>query len=160
MNQTNKELSEIIDNLRRVFQVVNEHSKKAEKTTGITGPQLWAIKTIAEKAPIRVSDLAHSMYLNPATVVGILDRLESRGLVHRTRSTKDRRVVTIDLSDQGKALVRRAPEVAQGLLLAGLEKLPPEKRNVIAEGLMHLVDILGVQEIPPKLIRSPEFNKP
>jgi DNA-binding MarR family transcriptional regulator len=68
--------------------------------------------------------------------------------------------VTVDLSDQGKALVRRAPEVAQGLLVAGLEQLPPEKRKVIAEGLRHLVDILGVQEIPPKLIRSPEFNKP
>jgi len=159
MEKASSELADIIDNLRRVFQVVNEHSKKAEKTTGITGPQLWAIKTIAEKAPIRVSDLAHSMYLNPATVVGILDRLEARGLVHRTRSTEDRRVVTIDLSDQGKELVRRAPEVAQGLLVAGLEKLPREKRKVIAEGLAHLVDLLGVQEIPPKLIRSPEFNK-
>lgn len=160
MDQIGRELADIIDDLRRVFQVVNEHSKKVEKSTGITGPQLWAIKTIAEKAPIRVSDLAQSMYLNPATVVGILDRLESRSLVHRTRSTKDRRVVTVDLSDQGKALVRRAPEVAQGLLVAGLEQLPPEKRKVIAEGLRHLVDILGVQEIPPKLIRSPEFNKP
>jgi MarR family transcriptional regulator, organic hydroperoxide resistance regulator len=159
MDKTPDELADIIDNLRRVFQVVNEHSKKAEKTTGITGPQLWAIKTIAEKAPIRVSDLAHSMHLNPATVVGILDRLEARGLVHRTRSTEDRRVVTIDLSDQGKELVRRAPEVAQGLLVAGLENLSSEKRKVIAQGLAHLVDILGVQKIPPKLIRSPEFNK-
>ncbi|MDH4162631.1 MAG: MarR family transcriptional regulator [Nitrospirota bacterium] len=160
MEPENRELADIIDNLRRVFQVVNEHSKKAEKSSGITGPQLWAIKTISEKAPIRVSDLAHQMYLHPATVVGILDRLEARELVTRTRSSTDRRVVTIDLSEKGKELVRRAPEVAQGLLVAGLEKLSREKRKVIGEGLRYLVDILGVQEIPPKLMRSPEINTP
>lgn len=48
----------IFDNLRRVFQVVNEHSKKAEHETGLTGPQLWAIKVLAECSPIKVSDLA------------------------------------------------------------------------------------------------------
>jgi len=42
-------VSEIIDNIRRVFQVVNEQSKKAKRETGITGPQLWAIKVIAER---------------------------------------------------------------------------------------------------------------
>jgi DNA-binding MarR family transcriptional regulator len=71
-------VAEITDNLRRVFQVVNELSKKAERETGLTGPQLWAIKVIAEAAPIKVSDLARRMYLHPATVVGILDRLEGR----------------------------------------------------------------------------------
>ncbi len=160
MPQTKLEVADIIDNLRRVFQVVNEHSKKAEKTTGITGPQLWAIKTISEHAPIRISDLARRMYLHPATIVGIIDRLETRQLVIRTRSASDRRVVTVDLSDKGKDLVRRAPEVAQGLLVAGLEAMPAEKRKVIAGGLQYLVDMLGVEEIPPKLMRSPEVNKP
>ena len=48
-------ISEIINNLRRVFQVVNEQSKKVERQTGLTGPQLWAIKTIAQEAPIMVN---------------------------------------------------------------------------------------------------------
>ena len=70
----------IIDDIRRVFQVVNEQSKKAKRETGLTGPQLWAIKMIGELSPVRVSDLAARMYLHPATVVGILNRLELQGL--------------------------------------------------------------------------------
>ena len=80
-------VSEIIDNLRRVFQVVNEQSKKSERQTGLTSPQLWAIKTIAQEAPIMVSEIARRMYLHSATVVGILDRLEKQGLAARIRST-------------------------------------------------------------------------
>ena len=91
-------ISEIMDNIRRVFQAVNDKSKKAERETGITGPQLWAIKVIGDLSPVSVSDLAARMYLNPSTVVGILDRLESRGLVQRNRSDDDRRVVRVQLT--------------------------------------------------------------
>ncbi len=159
MNKRSEMIAEIIDNLRRVFQVVNEQSKKAEHATGLTGPQLWAIKTIAQEAPIMVSEIARHMYLHPATVVGILDRLEKQGLVVRIRSTEDRRVVKVELTGQGRALVKKSPEVAQGLLVAGLEKLDAKKLLNIVQGLDQMVGILGAQNIPPQLIRSPEVNK-
>jgi DNA-binding MarR family transcriptional regulator len=153
-------VAEIVDNLRRVFHVVNAQSKRAEKGTGLTGPQLWAIKTIAQEAPIMVSEIARRMYLHPATVVGILDRLEKQGLVARIRSTEDRRVVRVELTGQGRAVVKKAPAVAQGLLVAGLEKLGTSKLKNISQGLDQMVDILGAQNIPPQLILSPEVNKP
>jgi DNA-binding MarR family transcriptional regulator len=160
MKDTAKKVADIIDNLRRVFQAVNEQSKKVERETGLTGPQLWAIKVIAGEAPIKVSELARRMYLHPATVVGILDRLEGHGLVTRTRSVEDRRVVEIDLTGKGKYLVTHSPEVAQGLLVKGLETLHAEKLCRIGDGLEELVAILGAQEIPPKLMFSPEVNLP
>ena len=155
-----KLVADMIDNIRRVFQAVNEYSKKAERETGLTSPQLWAIKVIAEGAPIKVSELARRMYLHPATVVGILDRLETRELVFRTRSKEDRRVVEIDLTGQGRELLANSPEVAQGLLVKGLETLPKEKLFQLDEGLKSLVKILDAQEIPPKLLLSPEVNLP
>ncbi|GFE60207.1 MarR family transcriptional regulator [Geobacter sp. AOG2] len=153
-------VAEIIDNLRRVFQVVNEQSKRVERETGLTGPQLWAIKMIAENAPIKISDLAHRMYLHPATIVGIVDRLEKRGLVERERCSKDRRVVHVALTDAGKQVVATSPEVAQGLLVKGLEVLPDSELRTIAGGFERMVKILGAQEIPPRLILSPEINLP
>jgi MarR family transcriptional regulator, organic hydroperoxide resistance regulator len=153
-------VSAIIDNLRRVFQVVNEQSKKAERETGLTGPQLWAIKTISQGAPIMVSEIARQMYLHPATVVGILDRLEKQEVVTRVRSKEDRRVVRVELTAKGEALLKKSPEVAQGLLVAGLEKLPLKRLKNISAGLDQLVTLLGAQGIPPQLILSPEVNKP
>ena len=151
-------IAKTVDNLRRVFQVVNEQSKKVKRKTGLTGPQLWAIKVIAHSSPIRVSILAGKMYLHPATVVGILNRLEERDLIKRIRTTDDRRAVHVTLTDKGNDIVSRSPEVAQGMLVAGLETLTVKKLYGIHDGLEQLVEILGAQEIPPQLMLSTEVN--
>lgn len=153
-------IREAMDNLRRVFQVIHDHSKLAKSTTGLTGPQLWALKVLAEHAPLRVTDLAARMYLHPSTVVGILDRLEVKCLVERRRSNSDRRVVHVDLTAAGKAFVLRVPAVAQGALLAGLESLNRSELQTVARGLRLQVKILGAQELPPQLLLSPEVNAP
>ena len=160
MIDKSQKISIIIDNLRRVFQVVHEQSKKVKRETSITGPQIWAIKVIASTSRIRVSDLAKKMYLHPATVVGILNRLETRGLVERIRTKDDRRVVNVVLTEQGMEIVRKSPEVTQGLLIAGLETRTMKNLDVINEGLSQLVEIFGVQEIPPQLLLSSEVNLP
>jgi len=151
-------IAEIVDNLRRIFQAVHVHSRRAKQATGLTGPQLWAIKVMAHSAPLKVSELAGRMYLHPATVVGILDRLESIGLVARTRSREDRRVVHVELTEVGREVVNRAPEVAQGLLVAGLETLTAKRLNAISDGLADMVRLLDAQELPPKLLLSSEVN--
>ena len=158
MNKKNKIVSEIINNIRRVYQVVNEQSKKAKSETGVTGPQLWAIKVIGDLSPVRVSDLAARMYLHPATVVGILNRLELQGLIKRIRTNEDRRVVKIELMDAGNVIAANAPQIVQGLLVNGLEVLPLQKLHNISAGLEELVHILGAQELPPRLILSSEIN--
>jgi DNA-binding MarR family transcriptional regulator len=160
MSIKNKDISNIIDNLRRVFQILNEQSKEVERETGITGPQLWAIKTINESSPVNVSDLAKKLYLHPTTVIGIIDRLEKQDLVKRRRSKDDRRVVWIELTDKGNSLVKSAPEVAQGLLVSGLEKISANNLIEIDRSMKLLVKIFGAQKIPPKLILSTEVNVP
>ncbi|PKN18111.1 MAG: MarR family transcriptional regulator [Deltaproteobacteria bacterium HGW-Deltaproteobacteria-6] len=153
-------ITDIIDNLRRVFQILNEQSKKVEKDTGLTGPQLWTIKVICENAPINLSDLSRRLYLHPTTVGGIIDRLETRKLVRRTRAKEDRRVVRVELTPAGQLLVKSAPQVAQGLLVAGLEELPIMNLKDINKSMKNLVKIFGAQKTPPKLIRSVEINYP
>jgi MarR family transcriptional regulator, organic hydroperoxide resistance regulator len=159
-NVQGEAIGRVLDDLRRVFQVVHGYSKRAERVGGLTGPQLWAVKVLAESSPVRVSDLARRMYLHPSTVVGILDRLESGGLVQRTRSTEDRRVVTVSLTGKGNELVAKTPEVAQGLLLTGLRALPNRELHAVETGLALLVEVLGAQELPPRLLFSDEVNAP
>jgi MarR family transcriptional regulator, organic hydroperoxide resistance regulator len=163
MPKTSAELmvGEIMDNIRRVFQMVNEQSKKVERETGLTGPQLWAIKVMSEEGSVRVSDLAKRMYLHPATVVGILDRLEKRGLISRTRSSEDRRVVEVALTDEGRRLVGHSPEVASNKITQGLATLAPAELAVIHQGLDRLTAILDAKGLPPALIgTNDEVNLP
>jgi len=151
-------ISNIMDNIRRVFQILNEQSQRIKQETGLTGPQLWAIGVIHEHGPINISNIARRMHLHPTTVLGIIDRLEARGLVSRNRSKDDRRVIWVELTQDGKDLVQSVPEVIQGLLGSRLEGIALNDLAEIDEGIGHLVNIFGVQEIPPKPMFSLEMN--
>ena len=160
MTDKDREIAEIVDDLRRIFQAVHSYTRRAKKESGLTGPQLWAIKMIADAGSIRVSDLSKKMYLHPATVIGILDRLIRLGLIKKTRSRTDRRVVHVSLTKAGKEVVERSPEVAQGMIVSGLEALSAQRLGKISEGMKEMVRILQAQELPPKLLLSPEVNIP
>lgn len=148
-------VAEIIDDIRRVFHVLTEKSRKVEYDTGLTGSQLWVVKMLIGEPNMMVSDLARRMYLHPATMVGLLDRLEAKGLVRRTRSERDRRVVHVSITDQGRELVQNSPEVAHGLLTKGLEPLSEKKLHAISDGLELIVAILEVrEELPESVLNS------
>lgn len=148
------QIPQIIDDLRRIFQAINEYSRSAEKETELTGPQLWALKILAATAPLRVSELARQMYLSPATVVGILDRLEAKKLVTRERCKEDRRAVDLCLTEIGQEVVAKAPEVAQVMLVKGLEALSEAQFSQICEGMQLMVRILGAEQITPQPLHS------
>jgi DNA-binding MarR family transcriptional regulator len=150
MGEKTEEIQAVIDNLRRIFQAINGYSKNAERTTGLTGPQLWAMKLLANGTSLKVSELARRMFLQPATVVGIIDRLENKGLVTRTRSKDDRRVVHIELTGQGKDMIANAPEVAQMMLVNGLGVLPDEQFTHVEEGVRQLARILEAEQLTPQ----------
>ncbi len=150
MSNKREEITEVIDNFRRIFQATIKYSKDAERSTRLTAPQLWALKVLGNESPIRVSDLARLMYLTPATVVGIIDRLEEKGLVTRTRSSKDRRSVHLEPTKAGIEIVAKSPEVTQTVLLKGLEELSDKDFNTVIEGMHLIVRILGAEDIPPR----------
>ncbi len=150
----------IIDDIRRIFQALTEQSRRVGYETNLTGPQLWVVKLLKETSPMKVSDLARRMYLHPATMVGLLDRLEVKGLLKRTRSEDDRRVVYINLTEQGRELEVNSPEVVQNLLAKGLEGLAGQELSVISESLGQIVHLLGVQDVPPQLIMTAKIKVP
>jgi len=140
---------EVNDSLRKLMQLVQTRSKKIRKETGITGPQLLAMKTLADSPGLSISELARRIYLHPATVVGIVDRLEGHGLVDRTPSKKDRRQVQVRLTRGGKAALRKTPQEARDSVIAGLEALPEKKLKRLAASLALIVRVLDAHAKGP-----------
>ena len=129
-------IGEINGNVRHLIQLLQTRSKKIRKDTGITGPQLLAMKTLFESPDLSISELARRIYLHPATVVGIVDRLEARSFVKRRRSKKDLRQVNVRLTAKGKGVLRKAPGAAQASALSGLETLPDKKLKRLSVSLV------------------------
>ncbi|ABL00865.1 MarR family winged helix-turn-helix transcriptional regulator [Pelobacter propionicus] len=149
MDDRKEVIGDIIDNLRRIYQAVSAYSKDVVRDTGLTAPQLWALKILKCESPLMVSVLARRMCLHPATVVGILDRLEAKELVTRVRSRQDRRVVELNLTESGEKILADAPEVAQSMLIKGLDTLSDEQRRCVREGMELVVRILAAEGIKP-----------
>lgn len=147
---------ETVNNLRRLFQIVNKQSKNEACETGLSGPQLWAIKVLSDLAgnTITVSKLARQMCLNSSTVVRILDVLEAKGFVLRVRATNDRRIVYVILTDKGNLIINQSPNVAHNLLLKGLNMLSENRLHTIATGLSQLVNLLDSEDNPSQHIST------
>jgi DNA-binding MarR family transcriptional regulator len=94
-----------------------------------------------------VSRLAALMFLDASTVVRILNSLEEKSLVQRIRSTYDRRVVSVSLTEKGGLIMNQTPNVAHKLLMNGLKVLSENKLHTIALGLSQLVNILDSQNL-------------
>ncbi len=141
----------ILRSLRRIIRGMDIHSQRLRLTHEITGPQLVCLATIVSEAPLPIKRLAEMVSLSPSTVVGVLDRLESKGLIMRLRDTRDRRVVNVSATPTGIALVGQGPSPLHEGLSNALKALPDIEQATIALSLQRIVDLME----PPEANASP-----
>ena len=135
----------VFQSLRRIIRAVDLHSRKLVAQHEITGPQLVCLLSVEEHEPVTPSAIARHVHLSPSTVIGILDRLQAKGLVQRDRDLKDRRLVRVALTEQGKALVASAPSPLQDTLADAMNDLPESEKVTIAESLDRIVEMMEVR---------------
>lgn len=66
---------------------------------------LWLLDLVKRSEPRRI---AQSLWLSRPAVIAALNRLESEGLVTRTRAANDRRLVLVELTEKGKVRLEEA----------------------------------------------------
>lgn len=146
----------ILGALRRIIRSVDIHSKKLSQNHGITVPQLLCMLKIDELGPMTLKELSNEVFLNPSTLVGIVDRLVKQEVFIRERSVKDRRKVRISLTEIGKSRLEEAPSLLQESLLDELGKLNELEKSTIALSLEKLLSIM----VPEETEREKEEQAP
>lgn len=137
----------ILRSLRRIIQAVDIHSRKLAHQYKITAPQLVTLLCVADQGPISPSEIAREVHLSNSTIVGILDRLEAKGLILRERSTTDRRIVMVSASASGKDLAEAAPSPLQDVFAEALYALPELEQTAIALSLERIVELMEAKDI-------------
>ncbi|WDG52106.1 MULTISPECIES: MarR family winged helix-turn-helix transcriptional regulator [Pseudomonas] len=103
---------------------------------GLTYPQYLAMMVLWEQDGLTVGEISSRLLTDPGSLTPLLKRLEAEGLLSRTRSREDERVVIIELTEQGRALYDRARGIPQcilgssGLTLEQLRKLQADLLNL------------------------------
>lgn len=137
----------IFHSLRRISRAIELYSRKLATEHQITGPQLVCLLALKKEEPLTIKKLAQLAYLSPSTVVGIVDRLEEKGLVGRSRSATDRRSVLITLTAGGHHLLASAPSPIQETLAHTLKGLPEKDKISITLALERVGDLMEARSI-------------
>jgi DNA-binding MarR family transcriptional regulator len=120
-------MSDAHDELGRAFRAVNVamrrmRGRETHHSDGLSYAQFGLLLALEGGCRLSARSLADAASLSPASVTQMLDALEADGLVVRTRSADDKRVVLNELTERGQQaimLVRARMEPAWRAALAG-----------------------------------------
>jgi MarR family transcriptional regulator, multiple antibiotic resistance protein MarR len=137
----NYRLSESIGYLiKRVVAVVSTSLDQDLAQYDITHQQFSILMILTDGQCSTAADLARITCGDTGAMTRMLDRLEAKGIVRRVRSSLDRRIVNIELTDAGRDFAGKMPIIAinvlnrylQGFDAAELELLKTFMRRILA----------------------------
>ena len=138
--------------IRRLIHAADSHSKRVERSAGMTVPQLVVLKTLRDGGETTTNTLANRVSLSPPTLVPILDKLERRGLIARRRGTTDRRNVFVDLTVEGEAAIAAAPKPLDMRFLERFGALDPRRQATLVGALEEIVELMAPLLVPDRII--------
>jgi DNA-binding MarR family transcriptional regulator len=131
--------------LSGVAQAVESHMCEPG---GPTYPQWMPLHKLYIGKVTTVAELARECELDTGAMTRLLDRLEAKGLCRRVRSVADRRVVHIELTDEGRAAARAVPEIlsrVQNEHLAGFSHAEWEQLKSYLRRIMNNAQALSAR---------------
>jgi DNA-binding MarR family transcriptional regulator len=122
--------------LAECYQTVFRVDSRHIETLGLTAAQFDVLATLGDTAGMTCKELGAGTLITKGTLTGVLDRLEDRGLIRRTKGEQDSRQIFVTLTDAGEAVFRRTfqPHIDfMGRFFAAM----PEDRQRQMQTLLH-----------------------
>ncbi|MFI6558967.1 MarR family winged helix-turn-helix transcriptional regulator [Streptomyces sp. NPDC050534] len=124
---------------RRMHRIQKRHIELAG--LGVTPAQSRLLRTLAHyDEPPRMTDLAERLEVVPRAVTTLVDGLEASGKVRRAPDPTNRRVIRIELTEDGRTALRALREARRSAAAEVLAPLTDEQREVLGGLLDTLVD--------------------
>ncbi len=108
----------------------------------LTLSQYALLQALAGRETARVQELATEAGVTPSTATRILDALERRSIVSRTRSAEDRRAVIVTLTELGRDALNGQHAWLRGRQLAFYDGLPATERELAPDLLVRLAALI------------------
>lgn len=134
------------DSLRR--KMGNDYREITEQTgVGITGPQVFLLRFIKEQGSCKITQLAEKMDVKPSAITVMIDRLVHSNLVVRIQDPHDRRVVLVELTEQGDKELDQAKEMIKQIMANYFSKI---NQNELANFIHTFEKLVSSDEVAQK----------
>jgi DNA-binding MarR family transcriptional regulator len=121
--------------LHKLGNTILERAEDPMAAIGLSPRQYSLLAVMDSDQPSSQLELAGLCGLLPAQVVPVLDELESRGLVERTRSETDRRRSVVRITASGRELLQRGDALGESIMETLLPHLDAEARAQFDEAV-------------------------
>lgn len=114
----------------------------------VTLPQLRLLLVLGDAGRAPSSRVAAALGISPSAVSHAADRLQTAGHLRRVDDPGNRRIVALELTDSGRALVDSVLAWRRAELTQVLGRLDPAERGTVLTGVIRLADALTAEPIP------------
>jgi DNA-binding MarR family transcriptional regulator len=108
---------------------------------GLTMSQLRLMAALLQSGSLTVGELAEELSVRPPTVTGLTDRLIKQDLIERSSDPADRRVVRVDLTEEGRRVLAEIEVVGRTYMAEVLKRMGHEKANEFVRVLTGFTDV-------------------
>jgi DNA-binding MarR family transcriptional regulator len=118
---------------------------------GISMAQLNIMYTLQRNGDMTMSHLADVLGVSLSNATGLVDRMEERGFIERSRVPEDRRVVLVHVTQAGTQLIQESDALSDELMRNVLAHLDPAELPAIAHAVAEVRSALEVTAtLPPR----------
>lgn len=152
-------VQDVLDGVRRIVQGLHEGSRDAERRHGLTGAQLYVLRTLAQHGPLSVNELAERTFTHQSSVSTVIARLRTARLVRHRADAGDRRRRVLELTPAGRLRLDAALPPAQEPLVRAVAALSPATRRTVARALARMADAMAAGRRPDMFFESPRSGR-
>jgi DNA-binding MarR family transcriptional regulator len=132
-------INKIMQLQRQLGRALRQCEPDAWTGLNLTIAQLKTLFFITRQGSTNSSKLAAALGVTPADTTGLVDRLVARGLVSRTDNPEDRRMLSLQATAKGEALVTKLRGTTMSLLSDVLARMSVDELATLAQGIIALV---------------------
>ena len=126
--------------MRRIMNTVALEIDREMGPKGLTNAQWIPLFKLSIGSASTVAELARECQLDAGAMTRLLDRLETKGLLRRVRTSEDRRVVNLELTDEGRAAAQQIPGVLCRVQNAHMQGFSHAEWNTLKSLLRRILD--------------------
>ena len=126
--------------MRRIISLVAQGVERELEPSGLTNAQWVPMFKLYMGCASTAAELARQCELDAGSMTRLLDRLEAKQLCSRIRSSDDRRVVNLELTEAGRAAAQEIPAVLCGVQNALLAGFSVEEWEILKSYLRRMLD--------------------
>lgn len=125
-----KDIDRISENLDQMHRKMRVRLSNELSQGKITIPQYHILYYLFHKGEATMREVAEHLFVSPAAVTGLVDKLVKMGFIYREFSSSDRRVIIVTLTEKGKKVISKIKSQTSRLFLKIFKKLSAQEKNI------------------------------